>query len=155
MSVGDREVSDDGKVYAYTTDNTGFREYRLHVKDLTTGQLLPESVEKVSAVAWATDNRTLFYVVDDHAKRPYRLYRHRLGSPVSSDPLVYEEKDELFRLGIRRSRRRDYLFLASGSHTADGGRTLPASDPSGAWEPGAAREKDHAYYVEPRRDQFC
>src|SRR5260370_9002358 len=96
MSVGDREVSDDGKVYAYTTDNTGFREYRLHVKDLTTGQLLPESVEKVSPVAWATANRTLFYVVDDHPKRPYRLYPHSLGSPLfSAPPLHYQQHHPL------------------------------------------------------------
>ncbi|HTD52852.1 MAG TPA: S9 family peptidase [Thermoanaerobaculia bacterium] len=154
MSVGDREVSDDGKLYAYTTDNTGFREYRLFVKDLASGRLLPESVEKVSSVAWATDNRTLFYVVDDHAKRPYRLYRHRLGSPVSSDALVYEEKDELFRIGIMRSRSLEYLFLDSSSHTADEWRYLSASDPSGEWKLLAAREKDHEYQIDHRGDLF-
>jgi oligopeptidase B len=154
MSIGDREVSDDGKSYAYTTDNTGFREYRLYVKDLAARQLLPESVEKVSSVAWATDNRTLFYVVDDQAKRPYRLYRHRLGSPVSSDALVYEEKDELFRIGIMRSRSREYLFLASSSHTADEWRYLRASDPSGDWKLVASREKDHEYQIDHRGDLF-
>jgi oligopeptidase B len=154
MSVGDREVSDDGRLYAYTTDNTGFREYRLFVKDLSAGQLLPETVEKVSSVAWATDNRTLFYIVDDHAKRPYRLYRHRLGTPISSDALVYEEKDELFRIGIMRSRSREYLFLASSSHTADEWRYLPASDPSGDWKLVAAREKEHEYQIDHRGDLF-
>jgi oligopeptidase B len=154
MSVGDREVSDDGKLYAYTTDNTGFREYRLFVKDLAAGQLLPETVEKVSSMAWAADNRTLFYIVDDHAKRPYRLYRHLLGTPVSSDALIYEEKDELFRIGITRSRSREYLFLASSSHTADEWRFLRSSDPSGSWTLVASREKDHEYQIDHRGDLF-
>jgi len=154
MAVGDREVSDDARLYAYTTDNTGFREYRLHVKDLSTGQLLPATVEKVSSAAWAADNRTLFYVVDDHAKRPYRLYRHRLGTPVSDDRLVYEEKDELYRIGVQRSRSRQFLFLASSSHTADEWSYLSAADPSGEWKVIAPREKEHEYQVDHRGDLF-
>ncbi len=81
LSIGAAAVSDDGRRLAYTTDVTGFREYTLYVKDLDTGALLPDRVDKVSAVAWAADGETLFYVTEDEAKRPYRLYRHRLGTP--------------------------------------------------------------------------
>jgi len=68
------------------------------VKDLRTGELLPERIEKVTSAAWAADNKTLFYTVEDSAKRPYRLYRHRLGS-TGADDLLYEEKDEMFTVG--------------------------------------------------------
>ena len=152
MSVGDWDVSDDNRLIAYTTDNTGFRDYTMHVKDLSTGKVLPESVEKVSTVAWSADGKTLFYCKDDGAKRPYRLYRHTMGSPTSSDVLVYEEKDEMFRLSLRRSRDRKLLLLASSSHTADEWRTLSASQPASEWKVVLPREKEHEYEVEPWGD---
>jgi oligopeptidase B len=154
MAVGAFEVADDGNLLAYSTDTTGFREYRLHVRDLTTGKDLPESVEKVSSAAWAADNKTLFYTVDDPAKRPYRLYRHALHSDPGSDVLVHEEKDEMFRLQVERSRSRAVLFLVSGSHTADEWRYLPADKPDAALTLLSPREKDHEYSVDHRGELF-
>ena len=154
MAVGDIEVSDDGNLLAYTNDNVGFREYRLHVKDLSTGKDFPETVEKVSSVAWAADNKTLFYTVDDAAKRPYRLYRHALGSDPKDDALVYEEKDEMFRVNVHRSRSRKVLFLVAGSHTADEWRYLASDTPSGTWTLIAPREKEHEYAVDHRGGLF-
>jgi oligopeptidase B len=154
MAVAELEVSDDGNLLAYTTDNVGFREYRLRVKDLSTGKDFPESVEKVSSAAWAVDNKTLFYTVDDHAKRPYRLYRHELGSDPKTDALVYEEKDEMYRVNVHRSRSRKVLFLVSGSHTADEWRFLPADRPAGAFTTISPRDKEHEYAVEHHGDLF-
>jgi len=154
MSVSELEVSDDGTLLAYTTDNVGFREYRLHVKDLSTGKDFPETVEMVSSAAWAADNKTLFYTVDDHAKRPYRLYRHPLGGDPKADVLVYEEKDEMYRVNVHRSRSQKVLFLVSGSHTADEWRYLPADKPAGAFVMISAREKEHEYAVDHRGDLF-
>ena len=105
MALGAYAVSDDGTLLAYSTDTTGFRQYTLFVKDLRTGALLPERVEKTGSIVWASDGATLFYTVEDAAKRQYRLYRHRLGAPVADDVLVYEEADELFRVGAGRSKR--------------------------------------------------
>jgi len=152
MSVADWDVSDDNRLVAYTTDNTGFRDYTLHVKDLATEKVLPETVEKVSSVAWAADGKTLFYCKDDGAKRPYRLYRHTIGAETSSDTLVYEEKDEMFRIGVQRSRDRRLLLLASSSHTADEWRLLSAKEPAGQWKVVLPREKDHEYAIEPWGD---
>ncbi|HEV2064883.1 MAG TPA: S9 family peptidase [Thermoanaerobaculia bacterium] len=154
MSVGALEVADDGNLLAYTTDNTGFREYTLHVRDLSTGKDFGETVEKVSSVAWAADSKTLFYTVDDKTKRPYRLHRHTLGTEVENDALVYEEKDEMFTVGIDRSRSRKMLLLASRSHTAAEWRYLPSDKPAGAFTLISPREKDHEYSVDHRGDLF-
>ncbi len=154
MARGDYEISDDGRLLAYTLDNTGFREYTLHVKDLRTGKVFSENVPRVSSVAWAADNKTLFYVVDNDAKRPYRLFRHRLGAPSSADALVYEEKDAMFTLGVERSRSRTHVLLESSSHTASEWRYLPAGEPEGAFRVVAPREKDHQYDVDHRGDTF-
>jgi oligopeptidase B len=154
FALGDVEVSDDGNLLAYSTDVTGFREYTLFVKDLRTGALAPEVFRKVSSVAWAADNRTLFYVVDDAAKRPYRLYRHVLATETAADSLLYEEKDEKFTLEVSRSRSRAYLFLDSSSHTSSEVRFLSANDPAGQLRVVAPREKDREYEVDHRLGAF-
>ena len=87
FALGMAVVSDDGHLLAYTTDLTGFRQYTLSVKDLRTGALLPDHIEKVVSIAWAADDRTLFYVTEDAAKRPYRLYRHVLGAAAGRSRL--------------------------------------------------------------------
>ena len=148
ISLGAYAVSDDGHLLAYSLDHTGSREYTLQVKDLRSGALHSERVERVSSVAWAADGVTLFYVVEDAAKRPYRLYRHRLGTEVGRDPMLYEETDELFRLGVWRSRSLALLFAASRSFTSGEVRCLPAGAPEGAWRLLHAREKDHEIDVD-------
>jgi len=125
ISLGAYQVSDEGDLLAYSLDYSGFREYTLHVKNLASGDLYPERVERVSSVAWAADGATLFYVVEDEAKRPHRLYRHRLGSDAALAHLLYEETDALFRLGVWRSRSRDFLFAASRSFTCPVTPSLP------------------------------
>ncbi len=154
MSLGSYAVSDDGRLLAYSTDNTGFRQYTLYVKDLESGRILPEKIEKAVSLAWTADNKTLFYTVEDHAKRSYRMYRHALSTPVNSDPLIYEEKDERFRISVRRSRSKAYLFLGSGSHTASEVRYLAADRPEGEWKVVAEREPEHEYGVDHHGEQF-
>jgi oligopeptidase B len=132
LSVGYSSVSDDGGMLVYGIDTTGFRQYALRVKDLRTGQTLAERIPKTTSAAWAADGGTLFYVVEDPAKRPYRLYRHTLGSD-GPDPLLYEEKDERFSLGVSRCRSRQYLFLKSDSLTASEVRVLPAAGTGRSW----------------------
>ena len=140
FSLGAYAVSDDSHLLAYSTDVTGFREYTLYVKDLRTGALLPGTIEKVASVAWAADNATIFYVTEDEAKRPYRFWRHRLG--LAGSDLVYEETDQLFRVGVERSRSRAFLFLGAGSFTSSEWRYLPAHEPAAAWQMLMPREKE-------------
>ncbi len=148
LGLGSFDVSDDNRLLAYSTDNTGFRQFILEVKDLRTRELLPLRIERVTSAAWAADNLTLFYVVEDEvSKRSYRLYRHVLGSGIP-DALLYEEKDERFRIDIERARSGAYLFLVSNSHTTSEIRFLRADQPSGEFHLIAPREDDHEYYVD-------
>jgi oligopeptidase B len=152
MGVGARAVSDDGRLLAYSTDNTGFREYKLWVKDLDTGKVLESPVQKVNSVAWASDNRTLFYTTPDAAKRSYRLHRHVVGR--TDDRLLYEEKDERFNVWVSRTRSRGYLLLQIGSLTTSEVRYLAADRPDGEWRTMAPRSENHEYDVEHRGDLF-
>ena len=152
LGLGAYTVSDDTHLLAYSLDVTGFREYTLYVKDLRTGALLPDRVEKTGSVSWAADNQTLFYTVEDDAKRDYRLYKHTLGQ--TDDTLVYEETDALYRLGAGRSRSKTYLFLISESSTTTEVRYLKADTPEADWTLLRPRETDHRYYADHRGEQF-
>lgn len=155
MSVGAAAVSDDGNWLAYTTDNVGFRQYHLHIRDLRTGQDLPDTAERVDSVAWAADNKTVFYTVEDEVqKRSYRLYRHTVATDTGKDPLLYEEKDERFNLNVQRTRSQQYLLLDNHSHISTEVRFLPASQPEAEWKLIAPRQDNVEYYVDHRGDQF-
>jgi oligopeptidase B len=145
MAVAAYRVSPDGNLLAYSTDNTGFRQYTLAVKDLQTGKLLPDHVEKTGSVVWANDNKTLFYTVEDAAKRQYRLYRHTVGT-TGRDALVYEEKDERFELEAEKTRSQAYIFLVSGSHTTSEARYISADEPMAEWKIIEPRHQDVEYY---------
>lgn len=152
FSLGLLDVSPDGNLLAFSSDVTGFREYTLQVKDLMDGSMLPERIEKIRSAAWAVDNRTLFYVREDSAKRAYRLYRHRLGDV--NDELVYEEEDVRFSISISLSRSLEWLFLTSHSATTSEVRYFPAGDPQTPPKLLLPRRQDHEYYVDHGQGQF-
>ncbi|HEY6803992.1 MAG TPA: S9 family peptidase [Pyrinomonadaceae bacterium] len=153
MSIGAFTPSDDGNLLAYTTDNTGYRQYTLHVKDLRTGKLFPENIERVNDVVWAKDNKTLFFVTEDNVtKRSDKFFRHELGAEKSD--LVYEEKDELFDLVTWRTRDREVIFVDAASKTSTESRFLWASKPNAELKVVLPREKDHEYDVDHRGNLF-
>jgi len=153
MSVGSFSPSDDGTLLAYSTDNTGYRQYTLQIKNLRTGELLPEKIERVDDLAWATDNKTLFYVTEDAVtKRNDKMFRHVLGSDKYD--LLYDEKDELFDIGVQRSRDKAVIMLGAFSKTSTEFRYVPASNPDAAWKTILPRQADHEYDVEHRGDLF-
>jgi oligopeptidase B len=152
MSVGAREVSDDGRWLAFTTDNTGFRQYQLQVREIATGQPLPATAERVTSVVWAADNRTLFYTTEDAVtKRSNMAFRL---APESAPELVFEEKDERFSVSLDRTRSGAFVVLTAGSRTASELRLLSAGEPRGVWRLVAAREPDHEYDLDHRGDRF-
>jgi oligopeptidase B len=155
MSVGGMSVSPDGFKLAYSTDNTGFRQYTLHIRDLKTGKDLPDTAERVGSIAWAADSTTLFYTTEDEVtKRHDHLFRHRLGDAAATDVVVYEEEDERFNLGVGKTRDGKYLLMEAGSHTTSECRFLAADSPDGQFQMIADRVDDQEYSVDHRDGLF-
>ena len=152
MSVNVMTVSDDTNLLAYSIDDTGYRQYKLYVKDLRSGKVSDLIAERTGAVEWAKDNQTLFYTTENDAKRQDRLYRHVLGS--GRHKLILEEKDELYDLWAERSRSGDYIWVVSDSKTTNEVRFIPAGKPEAEPEVIAARVTDHKYYPDHRGDRF-
>src|SRR6266852_1288015 len=154
MSLGAHDVSEDGNLLAYTTDNTGFRQYTLAVKDLRTGKLLPDHAERVGSVVWANDNKTIFYTVEhETTKRQFQVYRHTVGT-TGPDPLAYEEKDEKFDVFAGKTRSKAYIFLFSASHTTSEVRYIPAGSPTAEWKVMQPRKQDVEYYPDHNGNFF-
>jgi oligopeptidase B len=155
MAVGGMSVSPDGEKLAYSTDNTGFRQYTLHIRNLTTNEDFPDTAERVGSLVWAEDSHTLFYTTEDEVtKRQDKLFRHRLGDLADNDQLIYEERDERFNLGVGKTRDRKYLMMEAGSHTTNECSYLPADTPGGMFLVIAPRLDEQEYYVDHRNGLF-
>jgi len=146
-SVGVMAVSRDSSKLAFSVDFTGFRQYTLHLKDLATGTLAPDTIERVTSVSWAADGKTLFYV-EEHpqTKRSYRFHRHVLGE--KQDTLLHEEKDELYDLGVGETRSDRFIVMAATSKDTTEIRLLPAAEPKGEFQVVEKRRKGHEYFVD-------
>ena len=135
--LGAFETSPDHTRLAYLLDNAGGETFILYVKDLRTGELLPDQIPNTSGylggrtgLAWAQDNQTIYYTTLDDAHRPYRLYRHRLGANPTQDELVYEETDITYGMYITPSRSMSYLWVNLHSTSSDEVRFLSLADPN-------------------------
>lgn len=113
MSIGDFEVSPSGRLLAYSTDETGSRDYTVWIKDLRTGRLLPDRLGTASSLVWAEDSKTLFYTMDNASKRSYRLFRRALGERRPT--LLYEERDPQFDLYLSADRDHRFGYATSVS----------------------------------------
>ena len=152
VGIGAVAISDDSNLMAYTVDFIGFRQYTLRVKDLRTGETLPDTAERVTSVTWAADNRTLFYTTEDETtKRPDRLWRHALGAASEQ---LYHEEDELYDIGVEKSRDRQIIVLGVESKDTSECRYVRASRPQGEFAVFLPREKGHRYYVDHREREF-
>ncbi|HAF24487.1 MAG TPA: oligopeptidase B, partial [Blastocatellia bacterium] len=115
------------------------------------GQLLPETFERVGQVAWANDNKTIFFTTEDAVtKRSDKFFRHVLGNEKTD--LIFDEKDELFDVVAGRSRDKVIIFVGSESKTATEYRYLPAATPTAELKMISPREPDHEYDVDHRGD---
>jgi oligopeptidase B len=147
FSIRAYNISEDGNLLAYSTDTTGFRQFKLHVKDLRNGKTIENIAERVTSVAWANDNRTLFYVQEDETtKRSHKVFRHTLGS--GKHELLYEEKDELYDLSCGKTRSRGYIVVVSASSTTSEVRYLSADRVGDELKLFLRRKENHEYYVD-------
>jgi oligopeptidase B len=156
FQVGDVEASPDGKLLAYTEDDVGRRQYTLRIKNLETGVTLEDRVPNVEGeFVWAADNRTLVYVEKDPVTLlSVRVRKHHLGLAASEDPLVYEEKDHSYYMGIGKSRSEKYLFIDLHSTQQSECRFADATDPDLHFRTVLAREANLEYHVEHLGDDF-
>jgi oligopeptidase B len=151
FSIGAMDIASDGRWLAYTTDTTGFRQYTLHIKNLATGETLPDEVERVGSVVWAADNRTLFYTVEDEEqKRQYQLFRHDCVEQPKEDVLIYQEDDERFNIAAGRTRDGKFIIMESASHITSESWFLPAAEPQGTFALISPRQDEHEYSIDHR-----
>ncbi len=153
-NVGAHEISPSQQILAYTFDTAGAETYTLVVLNLENREYFADTVPNVSSLAWAADNRTLFYTVEDETRRPYRLYRHVLGTPPADDELVYEEADEAYYMGLAETRSREYLVMMLGSQVTSETWFLKSDNPSGSFKVMAPREQNVEYMVDHQGDKF-
>jgi len=152
--LGAFRPSPDHRFLAYAVDTSGDERYTLFVRDLETGVLLPDRIEEVTyGVEWSEDGRTLFYLTMDPASRPWRLYRHEMGS-TRRDELVYQEDDGTFILSLAKTRSRRWLLLESASHSSSEVRLLDAERPHHAPRLLVPREPGVEYAVEHHGDRL-
>ncbi len=147
MALGHFALSPDSNLLAYSIDRNGHRDYEVRVKNLTTGQLVEESIGTVSSLEWAADNDTLFYIKEEPvSKRAYRLFRTQLSTGKTTQLL--EETDELYDLGLSQSLDDQFIFLTAESKTTTEVRALPAAQPTAEFRLLLPRQEDHEYHVD-------
>lgn len=156
FAIGGRSVSPDNNLLVYGVDTISRRQYTLYIKDLSTGEVFADRIpETTGGATWANDNKTLFYTKKDPLTlRSSQVYRHVLGTDVSEDVLVYEEKDETFSCGIGKTKSEAYLMIASYATVSTEYRFLDANDPNGEWKVLQPRERDLEYSVSHYGDDF-
>jgi oligopeptidase B len=153
LSLGGFSVSDDDRTLLFSTDATGFRQYKLFTKDLASGVVSAPLAERVTSFTWAADDRHVFYVTEDEVtKRSNLLWR--LDLKAGKPDQIFEEKDELFGIDLRRTRDRKFLLLECHATDTWEAQYLAASDPTGAFRALLPREKGHKYEVEHREGLF-
>ena len=154
--VASRPVSPGGELLAYAVDTVGRRQYTIRVRDLATGEDLPDVIAAVTSnVAWAADGKAFFYARHDPTTlRPYQVLRHRLGDDPAADRLVYEETDDTFSCGVWLSRSKQYILIGSYQTLTTEFRYLDAADPDAPLKTFLPRQRGHEYDIDHYRGRF-
>lgn len=155
FALGTFDVSPDGLWLAYSADFAGDERFTLRVKDLTTGEVLPDTVpDTFYGSAWSSDASTLFYVTVDDAWRPHRVWRHVIGTEASIDEILHEETDERFWVGVELTRSEKFILVDVSSKLTSEVWYLPAAEPLAAPTVIAARRQGVEYSVEHHGHRF-
>jgi oligopeptidase B len=155
FALGAYQPSRDWRALAYSTDFTGDERYTIRIKDLTTGALLPDEIPGTYyGCAWSDDGSALFYVTVDDAWRPYRVWRHRVGTPAGQDVIVFEEADERFHVDVGHTRSERYITIRSASRLTSEVWLLDAANPDGEPAVVAPRREGVDYDVDDAGDRL-
>ncbi len=150
------KISPNENLLAYAEDSQGRRKYKIRIKDLTTGQLLKDTlIDTASDLEWANDSQTLFYSLPEPVTlRSNRVYQHKLGTQVSKDKLVYEEKDDTYYCEVTKTKSRQYLLIGSFKKDTSEFQIVDANQPDNAFTVFSPRIEGQEYYVDHLHDQF-
>lgn len=156
FQLGGLSISPDNKLAVFSVDIIGRRIYDIQVKDLETGKILADKIEKVSGNAvWANDNKTIFYSSQDEVTlRSDKIFKHKLGTNQADDVLVYFEKDETYNVEVAKSKSRKYLAIESGSTLTTEYRILEADNPDGKFRIFQKRVRGLEYSINHYGDSF-
>ena len=156
FAVGGWSVSPNNEWLAYSTDYISRRIYTVHFKNLLTGEIIQNAISNSSgSVAWANDNRTVFYTSkNDVTLLSEKIWRHKLKSDSKSDKMVYHEKDDTFYSGVYRSKSGDYIIIYNVSTLVSDFHILNADKPDGDFVNFSPREKEHEYSIDHYQDKF-
>lgn len=149
FDLGDYEVSPDNQLVAYSVDDVSRRLYTIYIKSIYTNKQYTDEIKNtLGGMAWANDNKTLFYVKKDTATLlPFQVYRHVLGTNQNADVLVYEEKDNSFYTNCYKSKSGKFIYIALESTTTSEYLYLDAGSPLGEFKPVQPRERGLEYSV--------
>ncbi|NIR31250.1 MAG: S9 family peptidase [Gammaproteobacteria bacterium] len=149
------EHSPQHRLLAYAVDLTGSEFYTIRFKDLDTGAVLEEELPNAQGgCVWANDGATLFYTVLDEHHRPSRVFRHRVGTPVASDALVYAEPDPGFFVGVDRTESRRFILIDAHDHETSEVRLIDADAPQREPILVAPREREILYDVSHHEERL-
>lgn len=153
--LGIYAISPNHRLLAYSVDHEGNERFVLHIKDLATGEVLPDAIpDTFYSVEWAADNHTLFYNKQDTAWRPYKVFRHQLGTEPSQDVLVMHEPDDAYWLQIVKTKDQRYLLLDLHSSMTKEVWFIPADQPTATPTVIHPREHKLEYSVEHHNGDF-
>lgn len=150
------EVSPDNKLLAFAVDTLSRWQFTIHIKDLKTGKLLKDEIKNTTGdIAWANDNRTIFYA----SKNPEtllseKIMKHKLGSDATEDEVVYEEKDKSNYIWINRSKSGKYILINSTATLSSECRVLDADTPDAPFKVFQPRMENVLYKIYPWNDKF-
>jgi oligopeptidase B len=156
FSLSAFDVSPNHDLLAWSSDADGSERYTMRIRDLAGGIDLPDVITDTTwgGTAWSADGRTIFYVTPDDQMRPYRVWRHRLGTSQQDDVVVYEDADERFFVGVDLCRSGEWIIIESGSKLSSEARLVPAHDPSAAPILVRPRQEDLEYTIDHWGDRF-
>ncbi len=156
FQLGGLSISPDNKLAVFSIDTIGRRIYDIQVKNLETGKILSDKIEKVSGNAvWANDNKTIFYSSQDQVTlRSDKIFKHKLGAKQIDDVLVYFEKDETYNVEVAKSKSRKYLAIESGTTLTTEYRILEADNPDGKFRIFQKRVRGLEYSINHYEDSF-
>lgn len=153
--LGGLRVSPDHRYLAFAVDTNGSETYRLRIKDLTTGKLLPDEIRNTYyGLEWSNDNRTIFYTTLDEAKRPDKVHRHTLGTPAADDVTVHHEEDDAYHVSLGKTRSKRFILVEMDSQITSEVRVIDADAPAGAARTIHPREHGVEYAVAHHGEHF-